>query len=46
VPNFDEPSPARWRPRLTLRVRFALLMALAVAFLGGVNRLYLETRIL
>jgi two-component system NtrC family sensor kinase len=31
---------------LTLGVRSALLMALAVALLGGVNRLYLETRIL
>lgn len=41
-----EPSTARWRPRLTLRVRFALLMVLAVAFIGTVHRLYLDTRLL
>ena len=46
MPSHAEPSPTHWRPRLTLRVRFALLMALAVALLGGVNRLYLDTRIL
>lgn len=44
--NHADASAARWRPRLTLRVRFALLMAIAVAILGGVNRLYLDTRIL
>ncbi len=41
-----EPARRRWRPRLTLGVRFALLMVLAVAFIGGVHRFYLDTRIL
>ncbi len=34
----------RHRPRLTLRVRFALLMAVAVASLGLANRAYVEVR--
>jgi len=37
---------ARWRPRLTLRVRFALMMVMAVTLIGGVHRFYLDTRIL
>jgi two-component system NtrC family sensor kinase len=35
-----------WQLRIPLRVHFALLMVLAVAVLGGVNRFYLETRLL
>jgi len=46
VSDPDESASLRRRPRLTLRVRFALLLALTVAVFGGVNRLYLETRIL
>jgi two-component system NtrC family sensor kinase len=36
----------RWGLRVPLRVYFALLMVLSVAVLGGVNRFYLETRLL
>ena len=37
---------SRLRPRLSQRIRLALLMAVAVAVLGGANRLYFETRFL
>ncbi|MFI5399106.1 MAG: ATP-binding protein [Candidatus Binatia bacterium] len=42
----SEPPPARRRLQLTLRLQSALLVVLSVAFIGGIHRLYLDTRIL
>ena len=36
----------RWPLRVPLRIHFSLLVVLTVALLGGVNRFYLETRLL
>ena len=41
-----EDAAVRWRPRLTLRVRLALLMVVTVGLIGGLQRLYLDTRVL